>query len=141
MQLADQVGDQGAPSRLVRGAETAAGVAIVIFVEQEVVLEVRIGLHLLVAAEDRSPSVAVAPEDVDQAAPQLVGDLFQRLLPAGPDRAFDAKLVAVELVELVQALDDQIVERHPDRTAPIGVAAEKIALRFGRDILYFAAKG
>ena len=56
MQLGDHVGDQRAPARLVRSAESAAGITVVVFMEQDVVLEMRIGLHLLVAAEDGAAS-------------------------------------------------------------------------------------
>src|SRR6478609_1449119 len=115
MQLGDHVGDQGAPARLVRRPQPTAGIAVEVLVEEEVVLEVWIGLKLLVAAEDGTPPVLVAPEDADHAAAKLVSDLLQRPFLAGPDRAFDAKLVTVEFVEPVQALDDEIVERHPDR--------------------------
>ena len=74
MQLRDHVGDQGTPAGLMRGPQAATGIAVVVFVEQEVVLEVRIGLQLLVTAEDGTSSVPVAPKDVDQAAAQLVSD-------------------------------------------------------------------
>ena len=63
MELGDHVGDQRAPAGLMRGAQPAAGVAVEVFVEQDVVLEVRIGLELVVVAEDRAPPVLVAPED------------------------------------------------------------------------------
>src|SRR5215471_5090084 len=106
VQFGDHVGDQGAPAGLVRGAEPAAGVAVVVFVEQDVVLEMRIGLHLLVTAEDGAASLVVAPEDVDEASAQFVGNLLQRCLAAGADRTFDPKLVAVEIVVLVEALDE-----------------------------------
>src|SRR5262245_10748966 len=111
MQLGDHVGDQRAPARLVRSAEPAAGVAVVVFMEQDVVLEMRIGLHLLVAAEDGAASLVVAPEDADEAAAQVIGNLLQRYLAAGADRTFDPELVAIEVVVLVEALDEQIVER------------------------------
>src|SRR5262245_35876462 len=137
MQLGDHVGDQGTPARLVRSAQTATGIAIEVLVKEEVVPEVRVGLKFLVVAENRTPPVLVAPEDVDHPAAKLVSDLLHRSLLAVADRALDAKLVAVELVESVQALDDEVVERHPDRPAPIGVSAEKIVLRFTRGVSDF----
>src|ERR1700755_2449862 len=99
MQLGDHVGDQSTPAGLVRRPQTAAGIAVVVFVEEEVVLEVRISLQLLITAEHRAPSGAVAPEDVDHTAAQLISDLLQRSFLAGADGAFDAKLVTVEVVE------------------------------------------
>ena len=51
--LLDQLGDQAGPPGLVAGAEAGAGVAIEIFVEQDEVAPVRIGLELLAIAVDR----------------------------------------------------------------------------------------
>src|SRR5262249_36258020 len=101
MQLGDHVGDQRAPAGLVRSAEALACAAAEIFVEQEVVAEMRITLHLLVATEDRPPSLRVTAEDVDQAAPQVVGYALQRELAAGADRVLELVGITVELVELL----------------------------------------
>src|SRR5262245_3905283 len=105
MQLGDHVGDQRAPAGLVRGAEPLAGVAVVVFVEQDAVPEMRIGLHLLVVAEDRAPALLVAPEDVDQAAAQVVGDVLQRQHAARADRPLELQAVAAAPLELAPALD------------------------------------
>jgi hypothetical protein len=48
MQLRDHIGDQPAPTRLVRGANPASILAVEIFIEQDVVFDVRICLHLLI---------------------------------------------------------------------------------------------
>ena len=48
MQVRDHIGDQTTPTGLVRGAQATPVVAVVIFMEEDVVAEVRIGLHLLV---------------------------------------------------------------------------------------------
>ena len=68
VELGDHIGDQPAPAGLMRSAKPAAIVAIEIFVEQDVVLEMRIGLQLVGIAEDRAPPVLVAPEDAWSAA-------------------------------------------------------------------------
>ena len=41
-----ELGDQAGPAGLVRGAHAAAGVAVEIFVEQDVILEMRVGLRV-----------------------------------------------------------------------------------------------
>src|SRR5262245_42689833 len=97
----------------------------------------RVGLHLLVAAEDGAPSPAVAPKDTDQAAAQVIGNLPQRQHATGSRGTFELEPVAVEFVELVKTFDDQVVDRHPDRTAPIGVSAEESAVRLGRNVSDF----
>ena len=47
-ELADQVSNQPGPTGLVRCAAATAIIAMEIFVEQDVILEVRIGLELLI---------------------------------------------------------------------------------------------
>ena len=43
-----------------------------------------------------------------------------------PGRAFDREIVAIIVVEPVQRLDQQEIDRHPDRPAPIRIAAEQV---------------
>ena len=63
---------------------------------------------------------------------ELVGDLVDRVIAAGAGRALDLEVVAVVVVELLQRLDDQVVDRQPDRPAPVGVAAEQAATSIRR---------
>jgi hypothetical protein len=71
MQLRDHIGDQPAPTRLVRGAKPASILAVEIFIEQDVVFDVRIRLHLLITTEDGPSSLLVASEDIRQTALQF----------------------------------------------------------------------
>src|SRR5262245_55939933 len=64
-ELADQVGNEPGPTGLVRCATAAAIVAVEIFVKQDVVLEMGIGLKFLVAAENRAPAVAPAQKKLE----------------------------------------------------------------------------
>src|SRR6185503_10518241 len=114
----------------MRSAAAAAVVAVEVLVEQDVVLEVGIRLKFLVAAEDGAPPVRSAPEELEQAAAQLVGDLLERQHDAGSGRAFDGEAVAIVLMEAAQVFDQQIVDLHPDRAAPVRVAAEQSAVGF-----------
>src|SRR5438105_6787079 len=45
-------------------------------------------------------------------------------------RAFDFEIVAVVVVEFLERLNEKIIDRQPDRPAPIRIAAENIRLRF-----------
>src|SRR5262245_48342030 len=81
-QLLTQLGDQASPAGLVAGADSAAVIAVEVFVEWNIVSPVRIALEQLGIAEHRSPAIVAAQEDVDQAPRKLVGDLIQRqILP------------------------------------------------------------
>ena len=46
-------------------------------------------------------------------------------MPAGAGGALDLQAVAVEVMVALQRLDQQVVDRKPDRAAPVGVAAEE----------------
>ena len=75
----EQLGDQAGPAGLVRRADAAAGVAVEVLVEQDVVAEVRIGLQL----RSWSPKTGRRPsrpsqEEPRQAARQFVGHLVDR---------------------------------------------------------------
>src|SRR5258708_30696015 len=98
MQLGNHIGDQSTPAGLVRGAQAAPVVAVEIFVEEYVVLEVRIGLHLVIGAEDGTSSLLIAAKDIDLAAAPLISDLFQRQHLCGSDRAFYPAIITVQFV-------------------------------------------
>src|SRR4051812_8549984 len=120
----------------MRSATAAAIVAMKVLVEQKIVLEVWIRLKFFVAAEDGAPPVRAAPEEFEQAAAQLVSDLLERQHDAGTGRAFDGESVAVVLMEAAQIFDQEIVDLHPDRSAPVRVAAEQSAVGFARLVLH-----
>src|SRR5690348_2704901 len=113
--LSDQIRHQPGPTGLVRGAAAAAIVAMKVFMEKNVVLEMRIGLKFFVAAEHWAPAVGAALEELEQAAAQLIGNLIEGQHDARAGRAFDLESFAVEQVEPPQTLDQQIIDRHPDR--------------------------
>jgi hypothetical protein len=68
-----------------------------------VVLEMRVGLHLLASAEHRPPAVLVAQKNARQPVAEFVRDLDERQLPAGAGRAFDRQPLPVILAEFARA--------------------------------------
>src|SRR5687768_7169927 len=104
----EQLGDEARPAGLVRSTDAAAGVAVEVLVEEHVVAEMRVVLHLRVVAEDRPPAAPVLEEDVAEPVAQLAGDLLQAEEVAGAGRAFDAEVVAVVFVELADRFDQQV---------------------------------
>src|SRR6516165_5839496 len=126
-----QLGNRTGPAGLVRGADAAAIVAMEVFVEQQVVAEVRIALQLRVVAEDCPPTLLVAQEQPTQSTRQLLRHLFNGDEVAGTAWAFDLEVVAVVVMELLQRFDQEIIDREPDRTAPVGVAAEQATIGLG----------
>ena len=74
----DEVGDEAGPAGLMRSATAATIVAVKVLEEQDVVLEMRIGLELFIASEDGAPSIGAALKELQQTPAQFVGDLIQR---------------------------------------------------------------
>src|SRR5258708_30557242 len=69
--LLQQLRDQGCPTRLMARAQPGRGVPVEILMEQDVVAEIRVGLKLFVAAENRPPAICATDEDARQPARQL----------------------------------------------------------------------
>ena len=114
--------------------EPGAGVAVEVLVEQDVVAPVRVVLEQRPSPPKtgRRPPV-VAQEEADR------GGARGRRRPrpacsccARAGRALDREVVAVVVVELLERLDEQVVDREPDRSAPVRVAAEEAGPRLGR---------
>src|SRR5689334_5568110 len=83
-------------------------------------------------AEHGSSLVAVLQKKPTQSPREFIGHAFyaQELTRTG--RAFYFEIVAVIMMKLLQGLDNKVVQRHPDRTSPVRVAAEEPGIRFGR---------
>src|SRR5271170_2160991 len=71
------------PASLMAGTDAGAVVAVEILVEQDQVAPMRVGVERLGAAIERAPSVGPAPEDGEDSAGNLLGDLEQREQLAG----------------------------------------------------------
>ncbi len=71
-----------------------------------------------------------------QAIGDFVGDLEEVHQVAGTSGALDFEVVAVIRKIVHQGADDQRVDRHPDRSPPIRVAAKHAAVRLGRQITH-----
>ncbi len=96
----------------------------------------RIVLELGRRAVDRPLPIGIAQERARQAADDLLRHLEQRHGLPRTGRTLDLELVAVEAVQIHQRPDDQHIDRHPHRAAPVGVAAEHAAIRFGGQVLH-----
>src|SRR5215813_5831793 len=76
--LRDQVCHKTGPAGLVRSAAPASIVAVKALVEQDVVLEMRVGLELFICAENGPSTVHAAAKQVDEAVAEFIGDLVER---------------------------------------------------------------
>jgi hypothetical protein len=70
-----------------------------ILVEEDVILEMRVGLKLFVVSENRAPAVRTPQKEPDQTPAQLISDLIKTHHHAGSSRAFEGEPVSVELID------------------------------------------
>ena len=120
----DHVGDHAGPPGLVGRAETGRVVPVKVLVEQQVIFPLRILLQPLDPAEAGPPPVRADEENRDEPVLQVGGDGVEGELLPGPGRVLQRQVVAEEPVVPPQHVDQQEVEREPQRAAPVGVAAE-----------------
>src|SRR5215467_4592022 len=130
----DKADDQSRPARLVTCAQSGTVVAVEILVEQEVVLPVGVLLELLGAPVHWPRPSFTAQKDARESARQLLRNLIERQVLSRAGRTLDLEVIAVELVQVQQRADQQSVDRHPNRAAPVGIAAEHAGIRFGRQV-------
>ena len=120
------------PAGLVARPETGAVVAVEVLVEEHVVLPRRVLLQALDPAEARPAPVLADEEERDQAPAQVVDDLAERVLRAGTGGVLHLQLVAEEARVADERLDDEEVDGHPHRPAPVRVPTEHAGRRLGR---------
>ena len=83
----------------------------------------------------RPAAISATLEHGRQAPRQLLRHLEERHVLTRSGRALHLVVVAIERVQVDQRPDDQDVDRHPDRAAPVGVAAEHAGVRLGGQVL------
>ena len=76
-QLVNKVGNEAGPARLVRRAAPAAIVAVKVFVEEDVVLEIGIALELSISSEDGTSTVGITTKNPYEPATELVSDFVK----------------------------------------------------------------
>src|SRR5579862_2394505 len=91
----EEFGYQSRPAGLMGGPDAAAAVAVEVFVEQDVIAEMRVALHARVVRIHRAGAALVREEDSGEAAGELVGDFIETDEAARAARALDAELIPV----------------------------------------------
>src|SRR6266545_5588011 len=123
--LLQELGHEAGPAGLVTRADAGAVVAMEVFVEEDQVPPVRIGLEHLEAAVHRAPAVRTDEEDAGEAPRQVGRHVPEGHRLPGARGHLDLQLAAEEVVEALQRLDDEEVHREPDGPPPVRVAAEE----------------
>src|SRR3954471_23580107 len=77
-------------------------------------------------------SISITHPELYQTIRQVVGNFVQRQIFARARRALHFEIVTVIMMKLLKRFDQQIVDRQPDRPAPVRIAAEYPSLRLAR---------
>src|SRR2546427_7121017 len=123
--LLEQLRHESRPAGLMARANTGAVVAVEVFIQPDEVPPVGVGLELGDASVDRPSPVRPAQENAGQASGELRRHVPEGRARTRPGWALDLKAGAVEVVELLKGLDQEVVDGKPDRSAPVGVSAEE----------------
>ena len=117
------------------GAAATAGFAVEILVKQHEIAPVRIIRVPRHIAMTWACAILVRQKDTPQPAGKFARYFLKRHHVSGPGRAFDFERVAIKEVITFERFDDQEIDREPDRTAPVRVAAEKVAVPLTRNVI------
>src|SRR5215510_6838641 len=101
-----------------------------VLVEQDEIAPMRVFLKFLRSSIDRTMPFTVPNKDTGQPSLKFFGHLIQVHLASRSGGALNGEIISVVGVVLQQGSDDEAVDRHPDGSAPIGIAAEHAAVGF-----------
>src|SRR6266446_7522671 len=114
------------------GAEAGAVVAMKIFVEKDEVAPVRIALKALGAASYGPATARIAKKNMNEPPGDFRGDLPEIGFGAGIGGALHFEIFAVVVMIFLQGFDQQIINRKPDRPAPVRIPSKEARRGFRR---------
>src|SRR5262245_59299280 len=103
MHQLEQLRHQAGPASLVAGPQPGAIVAMEIFIEQDMIAPVRVGLKCDGPAVDGPPPLVVSEEDPREPPANVHAHLEEVHQTARPRWTFDGKGVAIVEIELEQS--------------------------------------
>src|SRR5690348_13233854 len=106
------------------GSYPSSRVTVEVFVEEDEVPPMWVGLKLFEIPENGPAALLVLQEDARHPARQLSRHLPQSHHLSRPGWKLDLEVVAQIVMKLLQRLDQQVVHWEPNRPPPIGVPAE-----------------
>ncbi len=103
-----------------------------VLIELNQVPPVRVLLQFACATVHRPPSGGVPQENAGQPAADFLRNLVQVHLLSAARWTLDGKAIAVIAVILQQRTNEQRIDGHPNRSAPIRIAAEHAGVGLAR---------
>ena len=83
----------------------------------------------------RTSTRAVGQKYSDQPSSKLMGHLAEIFQNTRTRRALDLEIITVKKMVTFKGLKNQIIDRKPNRTSPIGITAEQIGVTLARYIV------
>src|SRR5215469_9090885 len=105
-------------------AKAGSIVPMKVLVKQNIVPPEGIILEFLSASEHGPPPRLVTNKNADQPIRNLFSDFEQVHRVTGAGRAGNFETVAVVKIKRNQRADEYCIERYPDGSTPVGIAAE-----------------
>ena len=123
--LVNQCGDKSCPARLVACADSPTVIAVKIFGKEDILTPLRIGLNIGIGAVERPVSLRYRAEKARSCrCAKSSAIALSVMIGARTSWTLNGEFVAIVMMEFLQRLDQQEIDREPDRPAPIGVAAK-----------------
>ena len=126
--LFDELGNEAGPSHLVVGAEPFAGAPMKIFMEEDIVMEMGIGLKFGAISENRAVPLGIVFKNTHKTLRNLCSNIPQVHKVSRASGTLNFEVVAIVVVVFLERLDQKHIQGKPDRTAPIGVPSKKATL-------------
>src|SRR5580692_11384737 len=114
-EAAQAIGDGRRPAGVMARAEAAPRITVEIFVKEKIVLPERIDGVAAEGSRVGPRAVRAGQENRGRAALEFPRHRAEVHHLAAPGRAFNLETAAVEMVITLERLDQQIVDRKPDR--------------------------
>src|SRR5712664_2622830 len=133
--LFDQFCDEAGPAGLMACADPGAVVAVKVFVEKDEVAPVRVALKKLGAARYGPAAFRIAEKNMNEPPGNFRGDLPEIGFAAGMRGALNFEIFPEVVVKFLERFHKQIVDRKPNRPAPVRISAEQARRGFGRLVI------
>src|SRR5271155_704745 len=117
------------------GPQSCAVISVEVFIEQQEILPMRIGLEFLRSSVHRPPARGISQKDPGQSIGNFPGYLEQVHQVARTGGTLNLEAVAVIQEIRQQSADEHRVYRHPNGTSPVGVATVHACVGFGGKIV------
>ena len=124
-EIVGQINDKTTPAGLVAGANAGPIVTMEVLMKQQIILPVGIALEGLLAAKNWPLTFSIACKNGDEPVRKMLSDLVKIRHLAAAGWEFNLEIFSVITEVDKQGANNHDIDWHPDRTAPVAVAAEQ----------------